>query len=267
MVYDTIGSGARSWAGLTYPEIVETAEADGSVLVVPVASLEQHGHHLPAATDTILATAIAHGGAELADDVPALVLPPVWTGYSPHHMGFGGTVTLQFQHMFAMLHDIANTALENGFDALLLLNGHGGNGPMISSVVNTVGTNHPDVDVLGLTYWLLAEATFNEELRETEFGGASHGGEFETSLMLHLRPELVREDEFRTEYYDQPYDMATRDLMVRGCLSYYRPWEFYSDSGVGGDPTAATAKKGEQLYEALGEGLRELLVEMHRRTR
>lgn len=267
MVFDTGNSEVRSWTDLTYKEIVETAEKDGSILMLPVASLEQHGPHLPTATDTVLATAIAHRGAEMAADLPVVVLPPIWTGYSPHHMEFGGTITIQFQHMFALLHDIADSALENGFDALLILNGHGGNGPVVSSVVNTVGVNHPDVDVLGLTYWLLAEATFNDELRDTAIGGASHGGEFETSLMLYLRPELVREEELQAEYYEQPYDLATQDMMVRGYLSYYRPWGFYSDSGVGGDPTAATAKKGEELYDALGEGLRKLLTEIHQRTR
>lgn len=267
MVLDSIGAEPRSWAGMTYEEVVEVAETDGSILVLPVASLEQHGPHLPTATDTILATAIAHRGAELAADLPVVVLPPVWTGYSPHHTSFGGTVTLGFQHMFALLHDIASSVLANGFDALLLLNGHGGNGPMVSSVVNTVGPDYPDVEVLGLTYWLLAEAAFNDELRDTDLGGASHGGEFETSLMLHLRPELVREEAFRAEYYEQPYAMANQDLMARGHLSYYRPWEFYSDSGVGGDPTAATAEKGEELYDVLGEALRTLLAEIHERSR
>ncbi len=269
MVFDAPGSDPWVWAGRTYEEIVETAEADGSVLVMPIASLEQHGHHLPTATDTILATAVANRGAELATDagVPVLVLPPVWSGYSPHHTSFGGTITLRFETMLAMLGDVADAALENGFDALLVLNGHGGNGPLVSSTVSTVGERHPGVDVLGLTYWLLAQAAFNDDLRDSDVGGASHGGEFETSLMLALRPDLVREDRFRTEYYDQPYEMANQDLMVRGHLSSYRPWTFYSESGVGGDPTVASAEKGEALFEVLGEALSDLLAEIHETNR
>jgi creatinine amidohydrolase len=269
MSFDAPGTEPWVWAVNTYEEIVEVAGGDGSVLVMPIASLEQHGPHLPTATDTILATAVADRGAELATEagVPVVVLPPVWSGYSPHHTPFGGTVTLRFETMLAALGDIADSALGNGFDALLVLNGHGGNGPLVSSTVSTVGERHPDVDVLGLTYWLLAAAAFNDDLRESDVGGASHGGEFETSLMLALHPDLVREDRFRTEYYDQPYAMANQDLTVRGHLSSYRPWTFYSETGVGGDPTVASAETGEALFAVLGDALSDLLVEIHETNR
>ena len=78
MVYETLGSQSSAWAGKTYPEIVETAERNGSVLVVPVGSIEQHGFHMPVGTDTILVDAVAHRSAERIDEeVPLLVTPPV----------------------------------------------------------------------------------------------------------------------------------------------------------------------------------------------
>jgi creatinine amidohydrolase len=111
MIYDSIGSADAEWAGKPYAAIRETAEADGSVLVVPVGSIEQHGHHLPVATDTILVDAVVHGGAEATgDDVPLLVAPPVWSGFSPHHLPFGGTLSLEFEHLRSVLEDVARSA-------------------------------------------------------------------------------------------------------------------------------------------------------------
>ncbi|MDX1748402.1 MAG: creatininase family protein, partial [Halobacteriales archaeon] len=193
MVYAAIGESDVAWAGMTYPEIRQVAEAAGSILVVPTGSLEQHGRHLPTATDTILADAVATLGAERASaDLPVIVTPPVWTGFSPHHLPFGGTVTLTVESLLHLLEDVAETAIENGFDALLFVNGHGGNTSVLGAAVSSIGSGNPEVQVLSINYARLA-APFIDEIRESDTGGMSHGGEFETSLMLHLRPELVRE--------------------------------------------------------------------------
>lgn len=266
MVYDAIGSGRRAWAGHTAADVRTVGEEDGSVVVVPIASLEQHGPHLPTATDTILATAVAHHGAEAADDVPALVLPPVWSGYSPHHTPFGGTVTVEFETMLALVRDIVTSAVGNGFDAALILNGHGGNAPLVGAATGTLGPALPDVDVVGLTYWHLASAAFNEDLRTTDLGGASHAGEFETSLMLHLRPDLVGDDR-PSEPRDPIYDGQGRDMHDPGPLSVYRDWDAVSESGVMGDASAASAETGAALLEVLTEALATLLREIHAENR
>ncbi|EMA44834.1 creatininase family protein [Halococcus saccharolyticus] len=263
---DTIGSHPASWAGKPYREIEELATSDGSVLVVPVGSIEQHGHHLPVATDTILADAVAKAGAEHADDsVPVLLTPPVWAGYSPHHRSFGGTITREHGSLRETLEEIADAALDNGFDALLLLNGHGGNASLIDSAVSTIGVDQPDSEVLGLTYFELAEP-FIDEIRESEIGGMAHAGEFETSLMLHLRPELVHDDREGT-YQEEPYDRSQQDLFVGGPLSVYRPFEDYSPSGAIGDPTLATAEKGARIHDRLGDAMGDLLERIHEENR
>jgi creatinine amidohydrolase len=267
MVYDSMGATPASWAGRPYREIVEVADADGSVLVLPVGSIEQHGHHLPVATDTILVDAVAALGAErVADDVPVLVGPTLWAGYSPHHVPFGGTLTLSFETMLEVVEEIGRAALSNGFDALLLLNGHGGNKPLVEAATSTVGEAHPDAEVLGLTYFDLA-AAFVDEVRDGDVGGMAHGGEFETSLMLHLRPGLVREDSMDAPNMDEPYDRATQDLLVGGPLSVYRGFDEYSESGAIGDPTVASAEKGERIYDRLGDEFEAVLREIHGENR
>lgn len=267
MVYETIGSQPAAWAGKTAREVREIAERDGSVLVVPIGSIEQHGNHMPVATDTILVDAVAHTSAErVVERIPILVSPPVWSGYSPHHMPLGGTITLEYDDLLDTVEDIADSALDNGFDSLLLLNGHGGNASLVSSATSTIGTQHPRVEVLGLTYFQLA-VSFIDDIRDTEFGGMAHAGEFETSLMMHLRPELVDEERMDGTNMDEPYPQGTKDLVAGGPLSVYREFTEYSETGAIGDPTVATAEKGERILDRLCDEMESILDQMHERNR
>lgn len=258
---------AASWAGKPYREITAIGEADGSIAIVPVGSLEQHGHHMPVATDTILVDAVAQLGAErVGDEVPILVTPPVWTGNSPHHMPFGGTISIGVHGLLDILERIAAAILDNGFDALLLLNGHGGNSATIDDAASIIGDSHPVAQVLGVTYFRLAER-FIHDVRESETGGMAHAGEFETSLMLHLQPDLVNEDAMDGTSMDESYEHAGSDLFEDGPVSVYRTFTEYSASGAVGDPQLATAEKGERIYERLGDEMAELLSEIHEQNR
>lgn len=262
-------SSSAAWATKTRREIRETGTADGSVVVVPVGSIEQHGHHLPVATDTLLADAVAHLGAERAGDdgdVPVLVTPPVWSGFSPHHTSLGGTMTLELENLLAVLENVADSALENGFDGVCFVNGHGGNASIIDNVVSTVGKSHADTEVTGLTYFQLA-ASFIDEIRESDVGGMAHGGEFETSLMLHLHSEFVTMEDADAEYLEEPYERGTQDLLVGGALSSYRDFEEYSASGAIGDPSLASAEKGEELFDRLGDELADVLRSVSEQAR
>ncbi|MWG34999.1 creatininase family protein [Halomarina oriensis] len=264
---EPLGSRPTEWAGKTYSEITDLAGRDGSILVVPVGSVEQHGHHLPVATDTILVDAVAHLGAtRVVDDLPVLVTPPVWTGHSPHHRSLGGTLSLGHEDLLGALEGVAETALENGFDALLFCNGHGGNASLVSSVTGTVGVDHPDVEVLGVTYFHLA-SSFIDDLRESDVGGMAHAGEFETALMLHLRPELVDTDRMEAEELESEYSHGLHDMFDAGPLTVYREFREYSASGAIGAPELATAEQGERLFERLGDELELVLREAHERVR
>ena len=260
-------TGEAAWATKTAGEVRDVASADGSILLVPVGSLEQHGDHLPVATDSLLVTAVAELGIErTSGELPILATPTVWTGHSPHHLPFGGTVTLTARGFLDLLEMTVESALENGFDAVLLLNGHGGNRSLISTATSVIGTEHPNVEVTGLTYFQLATDVVSE-LRKSEIGGMVHGGEYETSLMLHLYPDLVDRDRLAGTNKDDSYDLALKDLMVGGSLSIYRPFSEYSETGAIGDPTVASAETGERIYDALGDELGDLLVEIHEQNR
>jgi len=278
---------ATSLAARPAPDVRAVAEAPGSILVVPVGSIEQHGEHLPVATDSLLAEAVAHGGVERASDgtadgtdfdVPALVAPVVWTGYSPHHLPFGGTLTIGFERLLGVLEDLAASGLggsegsgdteggeSNGFDALLLVNGHGGNAALLEGAVSEIGIANPDAEVVGVTYFQLA-AGLLEDVRESEPGGMSHGGEFETSLMQHLHPELVGDSRAATPL-EPAYDRSSTDLLSGGPVSAYRSFDEYTDSGAIGEPALGTAETGEAIYELVTGELASLLAEIHETAR
>ncbi len=262
-MYDTFGTKDTEWAGKTAGEIQTIGNSEGSIVVVPVGSIEQHGDHLPVSTDTLLVDAVAHEGAQrVSDDIPIVVTPPIWSGLSSHHLSFGGTLTLDFETMLDMLESIGNSALENGFDAILLLNGHGGNMSLLSTAVNKIGEDNPDIEVSSLTYFYLATPII-EEIRDSEPGGMMHGGELETSLMLHLRPDLVDEDEMSAVYAERKYDLLLEDLFGSGPLGTYSTFADHTDTGIMGDPTVATEEKGSKIFDYIGEEMQSLLEDIH----
>ena len=253
-------------AARTAAEIRSVGQQQGSV-VVPVGSVEQHGKHLPVATDTLLADAIARFGARrVSAELPVLLTPPIWSGVSSHHMDFGGTISLGVETMIAVLSDVAESVLDNGFDAVVFLNGHGGNKSVVGTAVSKIGAAFPDAQILGVTYFDLA-APFIDDIRDSDSGGMAHGGEFETSLLLHLRPDLVRMQRAEATSLEEPYDRSTSDMFETGPLAVYRSFLEYSESGAVGDPSLASAEKGENLYERLGREIETLLVAVHEHNR
>ncbi|WP_129115919.1 creatininase family protein [Halegenticoccus tardaugens] len=244
-------------------DIAAIGAEEGSVLVIPVGSIEQHGEHLPVMTDTLLANSVAIAAAKrVVDDIPVLVTPSVRPGYSPHHLSFGGTLSASFEALLNLLRDTANTGLSNGFDALVLVNGHGGNTPLINAAVSEIGATHSETEILGLTYFELV-ADLVEKVRQSDVGGMAHGGEFETSMMLHLFPELVDTEEMPATYWDEHYDLGGKDLVSGGPLSVYRTFDEYSDSGAVGDPSLADESTGKQLFDGTTQALADLLTEVH----
>lgn len=255
-----------SFGAKSYNDIREIANQPGSILVMPVGSIEQHGHHLPVATDSLLVSAVTNAAVDrVADDLPILVTPTVWSGHSPHHRDFGGTISLPFNTIKQMLLDLADSALDNDFDAILLVNGHGGNKALVSAALGEIGRAHPNVETAGFTYFELA-ADAIEELRESTESGMAHAGEYETSLMMYLFDELATKSEFESIYYDDDYERSNVDLLQGSPMSVYRSFSQYSNSGAVGDSTLASADKGEQIFELVTDEYEAILRSIHDHT-
>lgn len=217
------------WQEMRRTEFEEAAAA-GAVVVIPMGSTEQHGRHLPVNTDLHNAQTIAVRAAQLVEEFPVIVAPPIWSGLSAHHMRFPGTITLSFQTMVGFLTDVCSSIAAHGFKKIILLNGHGGNVAIINAVCNYKLKYEDEIQVLPLTYWETIPEAMNE-ISEVDGGSIGHAGEMETSLELYLQEELVDKSQ-----------------------AAWAP-------GVGGDPTAGNKEKGERIVEAAAKRLAEIIRE------
>lgn len=203
------------------------------VAVLPVGSFEQHADHLPLATDTIVASAI---GRAIATTYDLFLLPPVTISCSHEHAGWAGTVSIRSTTLTAIITDIAESLDQAGIDRLVLVNGHGGN-YVLSNIVQEYNVGRRRLALFpGRHDWDAARVA----ARLTSSGHDDmHAGELETSLLLHLCPEVVRAG------YENADHLAERPhLLVLGMRGY-------TTSGVIGQPSLASPAKGRTVLESL----------------
>ena len=241
------------WGRLKAAEIRALAERD-AVVIVPVASLEQHGPHLPTATDTVLVSEVAARAARLAADRhPILVTPCVWTGLSEHHMAFNGTVTLDFAAFATVIRGIVESLVRHGFERICLLNGHGGNIAALRTITDEL-TYEFDVPIVSGTYWHVAAAALDPLLERQNT--IRHACEAETSMMLALVPDLVDQSKFAEADCEEAPGMGGSDGFYR-----WRGFDEKTSTGAIGFPSAASAEKGERLLDAAARGIAERLLD------
>jgi creatinine amidohydrolase len=239
------------WAEHTRRDL-EAVDPAETVVFVPTGAVEQHGPHLPVGTDTFLAEAVTNAAAAQATDV--LALPPLSFGYSPHHGGVPGTITLSSETYLSLVTDVLSSLVADGFERIAVVNGHGGNRSLLKTAASDF---HADegVSVAVLSYWdLIAEEVAEE--RDSPTGGVSHAGEMETSLLCYLREELVGDD---TDDYvrDDRGGLTRTDLFGTGAVYYPQHFDDLTETGVSGVPSTADAATGERLFEA---GVAELVA-------
>jgi creatinine amidohydrolase len=230
------------WARLTAPELKDLAARD-ALVVLPVASLEQHGPHLPTSVDTMLATEVSLRAARLlAATEPVVVLPCQWMGMSEHHLPFGGTISLDHAAFHAVLRGIARSLKACGFRRLFVVNGHGGNTDPLAVSVRELAAEL-DMPIASGTYWLIAAEALGAILERQS--NVQHACEAETSMMMAVAPGLVR-----GERLEEAAAGAQPGSDRTGVQRFRSFAERAPDVGVRGDPRAATAAKGEALLQA-----------------
>jgi creatinine amidohydrolase len=214
-------SAGRDLTGAVWPAI----RADALVLV-PIGSTEQHGPHLPLSTDTVIAQAVAERAVGALSPVSALVAPAIPYGASGEHADFPGTISIGHEALQAVIMETARSlALWAG--RLVYVNGHGGNVATLDAAVSRLRAEGHDVAWAGCGVP----------------GGDAHAGFTETSVMLHLAPELVRPSAGVTGE-TRPLAELMPDLVARGVRAV-------SPSGVLGDPAGASAEKGREIVAAM----------------
>jgi creatinine amidohydrolase len=233
---------------LTWPE-VRRAVAEERLALIPVATLEDHGLHLPLDTDLRLTSEICRRAAEAAAD-EVVLLPAIPHGYSPHHMDFPGTITIAWDTFTRYLVDVGTSVARHGFTRLLYVNGHGSNQNFVEAAARLVGVEHPGV-LAAAAFYLSGEraAQVIAGVRESERGGIAHACELETSLYLAIDPDAVDMAGAVDELGYAESEHVWLDWSD-GPLKLMPWWSSFSSTGVQGRPTLASAKKGERLLAA-----------------
>ena len=257
--------GPFRYAQLTWPEVAARV-ADGPVCVIPVATLEDHGYHLPIDTDAVIAETLADRAVALRAG-SALLLPTVTHGYTPHHMDFPGSITIDWKRFVDYLLDIGKSLIHHGFRRFLFVNGHGSNVPLVEMAARLLMLERRDV--VAAAFWYLSTPESAELLARTRDsaspGGMAHACELETSLYLAIHPELVQMDKAVREIPDWGSDHVWMDWND-GPLSIKGQWSGWTESGVIGDATVATAEKGRIWLEQAVSEICEHIDEVARRT-
>jgi creatinine amidohydrolase len=234
---------------LTWPE-VRRAAGEGRVALIPVATLEDHGLHLPIDTDLRIAAEICRRAAEDAPD-EVVVLPPIPHGYSPHHMDFPGPITIGWDTFTRYCTDVGLSLARHGFTRMLYLNGHGSNQNLVETAARLVMLEHPGV-LAAAAFYLTSRKGIAavEEIRESGFGGMAHADELETSIYLQLDPEAVDMERAVDERGYPEGENARLEWWADGSLKLMPWWSSFSRTGVQGQPTKATAEKGKAFLDA-----------------
>ena len=240
-----------NWQELTSPELGKVNRA--TPVVLPVAAVEQHGPHLPLGTDRMIAEFFVEQlNARLG--VSVLALPTVAVGCSEHHMDFPGSLTLRHKTFLSVCDQYLTSAVRHGFRNFLVLNAHGGNRGICQVLLESFGASHPESRIAVASWWR-AVAEELVPLNESGVGGVGHACEFETSLLLHFAPQTVRMDVIEPKTYLPTYDWAEEDLLRPSRVSFYRSLKQITPNGTWGDPTKATAAKGKQIADIVGDAL------------
>lgn len=227
---------------LTWTEIESALEDGVRTALVPAGSVEQHGPHLGILKDAAWAEAI---GVEVAEELgDALVAPVIRPGCSEHHMGFSGSISYRPETLMRVVEDYCHSLDEHGFDNVVLFSMHGGNFPAMNAILPSLAD---EIDARLIT--LLDKGLLIDPLMESlaEFDlpkeARGHGGAAVTASVWHLRPDLVREDEFVRGYTG---DVSTSALTMNGL-------DEYAELGHMGDPTYATRELGQDVTERIVE--------------
>ena len=195
-------------------------------VIIPLGSTEQHGPHLPVSTDTIIAEYFAN---QLTKKIPSYCLSGIPSGVSFEHRPFFN-ISITSDLLSELLTQICVSLGENGFDQIIILNGHRGNMGVVQYIPQKVEKINPKVHVFGINYWQLIERDFD------------HGGIVETSLMLAISPKLVQMHKAKSGFMNKKMLHATYSSFLSNTSSFK-----ITKNGVLGDPRNATKEEGKKI--------------------
>ena len=245
------------WENLTTVEIKKINR--DTILIFPFSSIEQHGEHLPLNTDKKILRGILKKFSENYKSNKYLIMPEIHFGSASEHSSFDGTISLDSLEFISHSLSIIEPICENNFKNIFLLNSHGGQISHIDIIAKELKTQF-DIQIVKGTYFLFDEFKNIIPSKELEFG--YHGGEFETSLMMYLYPELVRKNKIKK-------NKLSPDCSSKKIISYEkkikRAWltKELSKNGIIGNPTNASVIKGRKIVDKVIKCMNKIVNEMY----
>lgn len=234
--------------------------APTSLVVLPVGATEQHGPHLATGTDTFAVEHVSRMAAIRAGDSGSIVVAPTLPfGSSDHHLPFGGTLSIGTQTYYAVIRDLVASLIQDGFRKILVVNGHGGNHELVQLAARDLALIHP-VQIGALSYWQAAQGKLDGIWAgRPGHPPPGHAGEFETSLVMYLRPDLPPNEAPRRT----PEEIEALPPRVSGWRLERDDWwqriDGFTDSPANGSPEAG-ARFLEIVIDALAGVMREFLA-------
>ena len=231
---------------------VDMEQADKTkVVVVPLGSMEQHGHHSPLLTDTYLVTAVAERVEQKLRD-QTYFLPTLWLGASDHHLDLPGTTSVPNHVYTLIIKNIVRSIAKAGFQRIFFLNGHGGNVTPGTQAITELSTESEVYNNLWMalaSYWSVAAPVMAAESHGMQTKQLSHACEYETSMMLSLHGEIMRMDRVTASppLVDSPFYHSENG----GRVNVAKRMSTWTPTGAMGGPQHATAEKGESLLNAI----------------
>ncbi len=230
---------------LTEMTWTDVRDSDASMAVIPVGSTEQHGPHAPLGTDTLNAESVAQAGVD-RHDAEILIGPAIPVGIAEEHRTFDGTLWVSPDTFRSYVREVATSLLHHGIEAVIFVNGHGGNTEALAEVTRQL-SRETKIYAVAFTWF---------ESVGDHSGEMGHAGPLETALLRHTTPQLVRENRI--------------ELAQAGAADHWGEWvsgvnlahdsDEFTDNGVVGDPSEGDAERGSKLLDLAGAGLDRLLL-------
>jgi len=238
---------SHNLADLTSPEVADALLRGIDVVILPVGSIEQHGAHLPLATDSLHTVAVLE---RVARKLPAVLAPLMPVGRADHHMAFAGTMSLKPETLHALVRDCCDSLFQHGFRHVLIYSGHGGNAAPLARIIDDLMRENAGRSIIGCTDWGIYDGALfpcADAFGVSTFAAGWHAGELETSMILALDADLVLMERAAPGFLGNLADVRGK-LMSEGIQAI-------APSGVLGDPRAATREHGQAYLEALTENI------------
>lgn len=249
-------------AALTSPQLAELL-ARNPLALLPIGQVEEHGAHLPLNADLVIAERLTQAAAAQLEDLPALVLPGVWSGYSGRELAhWPGTIRVRTRVFADLIYDIVHSLVDMGLRKIITINGHGHHPALLEMVAREVadatGIYIACVDVAKMAAGAVAK------YRKSAPGGCIHGCEFETSLLMYFGYPVDKSLCHTQDIFRYASPNIPGDGFAGGKKAFWSTWGIQrSHTGIYGDPTVASAETGELIFHEAVANLVSFCREYH----